>query len=202
MDIKEIIADIEDCFNYGDFDGIEKDIDMLLKQHSKDEVSKKLSEMILKNYTIHKSDFLAKVMEVIIRKSPDLAMIKHPENYLFKTSVITGSNDLYECYIEEAAEPALANSKPQKKEHFYMELYNIAQNITELFYNDYKQYRKGTHYNGAFKDYEKNENIVLLAKEDYQVMNDLAEKYNAMVGRKDIVNDLSKRAGLDPEAYE
>ncbi|MEI6627540.1 MAG: UDP-N-acetylmuramate dehydrogenase, partial [bacterium] len=44
----------------------------------------------------------AKMMEIIIRKRPNLAMLQFPENYLFRVAVLRGSTDLYECYIEEA----------------------------------------------------------------------------------------------------
>jgi hypothetical protein len=37
----------------------------------------------------------------------------------------------------------------------------------------------------------------LIHQEDYEIIDDIIEKYNTIIGRRDILNDLNKRAGME-----
>jgi len=39
--------------------------------------------------------------------------------------------------------------------------------------------------------------VVLINREDYEIMDDVVEKYNAIIGRRDILRDLNKMQELE-----
>lgn len=52
-------------------------------------------------------------------------------------------------------------------------------------------------FNGVFARYEKDNSIALIHQEDFEIMDDVVEKYNSIVGRRDILADLEKRYNVD-----
>lgn len=103
MEKEAVLAKIEDCITRLDINGLGKHVDELITTTDEDTAGLLLSQQILNRYTTFRADSLAKVLEVIIRKKPNLAMIRFPQNYFFRLAVMIGSVDLYECYIEEAS---------------------------------------------------------------------------------------------------
>lgn len=195
---KEIIlSEINDCIQNKDLQGLDVNLDLLLKVTDNDFASVQLSAILGKNYTQFKSDYLAKVLEIIIRKRPMLALVNHPFNFLFQTTVSTGSFEMYECYIEEAVIPFLSNVISDEHEIHWMELLNTAQELSDKLFLKHKKCLKGTHYNGAFSKLESDEHIDLIHHQDYQIMADVIERYNSIVGRGEIIRDLNVRSGLE-----
>jgi hypothetical protein len=197
MKIEKILAEINECIQNYDLTSLDKNLDLFLKDTSDEFACQQLAQILGNNYTQYKSDGLAKVLENIIKKRKSLALINHPFNYLFQTIVSTGSIEMYECFIEEAAIPFLSNVDPEEHELYYMELLGTAQELTDKLFNDNKKCIKGKHYNGAFSKLEENENIVLINEQDYIIIEDVVERYNTIVGRRDIIKDLNNRGGLD-----
>ena len=195
MSKDEILYDIEFCINNIDIEGLENNLDLLLGVVSDKEASVSLSQLLNKVYTSFKARGLAKIMEVIIRKRQNLALVNHPENPLFKLCVITGSFDLYECYIEEAVYTVL----PQEKDDdaapnmYYQDLHIVAEKIKEYYYDKRTKCVKGYSYQGAFSTLEGNSNVVLINIEDYEMMESAIEKYNTLLGRDDIISDLENK---------
>ena len=197
MKNEKILSDISANFKKAEIRAFEKNLDLLLTSGEDLDNSKGLSEVILKHYTTYKSGFLSKAMEIMIRKRPYLALVNHPNNFLFKVAVITGSKDLYECYIEEAAMLFIQDIPEEDHEMFFLGLHTAATRLITPLFNNYVQCIKGMDYNSAFGTLETNENVVLINREDYETLEDVVKKYNAIVGRKNIINDLAKRAGID-----
>ena len=81
-----------------------------------------------------------------------------------------------------------------KKEENYIQLYSYVENFCEQMLPQYKRELKGTDYNGAYGDY--NETSVVINSEDYRIMDDVVERYNAIIGRAEIMRDLMKKAGI------
>ena len=195
MNKEDIIIDIEYCINTLDIERLEDNLDLLFEAISDKEASVSLSQLLNKVYTLYKARGLAKIMEVIIRKRQNIALVNHPENPLFKLCVITGSFDLYECYIEEAVYPVL----PQEKDDdaapnmYYQDLQIVAEKLKEYFSDKRTKCIKGNAYNGAFSTLEGNDNVVLINKEDYEMMESAIEKYNTLLGRDDIISDLENK---------
>ena len=196
MKKEEILEEIDDCMLRCDAKGLANNVDELLKVSKQEEVSYDLATRLFARYTTFKADSTAKLMEVIIRQKPRLAMLKFPENDMFRAAILRGSMDLYECYIEEAIEPHLKGKSEDKQVDCYLELYNIAEGLSLELFSQYQRSVKGTDFNGAFARYEKNENIALIHQEDFQIMDDVVENFNAIVGRRDILKDLNKRMGF------
>lgn len=193
MKHKETLNEIKKCIESGYFTSVDILIDELLNVLSDFEASKQLSGLILNEYTTFRSGHLANLLETIIRKRPELAQVNYPENFIFKLCVISGSKDLYECFIEEAAEPFLKKKNEADKDEYYIDLYSTALKLTDLFFPQYVKAIKGMDYNGAFSTLESNENVLLINRENYEVMEKVVEDYNRIVGRRDILSDLEKR---------
>ena len=52
-----------------------------------------------------------------------MALINYPENHFFKIILITGSLDLFECFVEEAIEPYLKKSNKEEAKIFFDRAY-------------------------------------------------------------------------------
>jgi len=197
MKAEKILKEIDDCILRCDANDLADMIEGLLKVVSQEDAVKELTARLHNNYSTYNAAGSAKLMEVIIRKQPKLAMLKFPENYLFRLAVSCGSMDLYECYIEEAIEPFLKGKSDDEIIDSYMELFMVAEKLTESFFPKYVRCVKGLDFNGAFAQSEENPNAVLINQEDYLMMDDVVEKFNAILGRRDILKDLNKRMGQE-----
>ncbi|WZL89791.1 hypothetical protein VS868_03365 [Salinimicrobium sp. 3283s] len=191
MTKEEILIEMDECLDCASISGFKEQLDHLLEISSDEETSLILAQYLMTKYTAFKADSLASYMEAAIRKRPNLAMLKHPENPLFKLAVIRGSKDLYDCYMEEAVEPFLANvNKDEHMDHFF-ELLTLTEKLNEMIFNNYEPRLKGLHYSGAFPGEQPH--LVRINKEDYETMEDVIEQYNAMIGRREILRDLNRR---------
>lgn len=188
-----ILSEIEDCIERFDTMGLAMNVEILLTLTDEEDASKELSLILFKSYTSYKAEGTAQLMETIIRVNPQLALLKFPENYLFRTAVLKGSIELYECYLEEAIEPILTDKTEDEVFECYSDLYATADMINEAFFPKYVKCIKGLDFNGAFHQEGANNNLMLINKEDFDVMNDAIEKYNTIIGRRDILADLTKR---------
>lgn len=181
MKKEEILEEIDDCMLRCDTKGLAKNVDELLKVSKQEEACYDLATRLFARYNTYKSDSTAKLMEVIIRQKPRLAMLKFPENDMFRVAILRGSLDLFECYIEEAIEPFLKGKSQSKTEDCYMELLNVAEQITDDFFPKYVRCVKGMDFNGAYARSEENQNAVIINHEDFEVMDDVVEKYNTIL---------------------
>ena len=196
MEKQEILENIANSIDNGNLSGLSKSLDLLLEVVTDEEASQQLSIILFERYTRYKADMLAKIMEIIIRKRPNLALLKKEENFLFRLVITSGSKDLYDCYIEEAIQPTMAKMKQDDQEMYYCGLFSVAEELTEKFFGNYIECVKGVDYNGSFGRYEKDNNVALIHQEDYETMNAIMENFNKMVGRRDILKDLSEKAGM------
>lgn len=192
-----ILEEIERCMSECDLQGLQINVTELLQDTSEFEASKELSMLLYKRYTTFNEESIAKLMEVIIQTNPQLALVSFPENFLFRVAVLRGSMELYQCYMEEAIDPYLLDKNEDEVFDCYSDLYSIADRLTEAFFPKYEKCIKGLEFNGAFGEYEGNASVVLINREDYQVMDEVVERYNTIVGRRDIVKDLGEKMGPD-----
>ena len=197
MGKEEIIKKIDACMERCDLPSFRATLDELLKLTDDENASQELSRLLYEKYTTIKADSLAGMMEIIIRKRPNLAILEFPENYFFRLAVLRGSMDLYECYVEEVIEPAFKGKTEDEAAMGYMELYSVAEKLTVEFFPKFVRCIKGMDFNGAFGLYEKNDNVVLINQEDYEILEDVVEKYNTILGRRDILKDLNIRSGVE-----
>jgi hypothetical protein len=105
MTKEEIYSEMDDCLKDGSLSCFEEQVDRVLKHFDTREASTILAFYISKNFTTYKADGMAGLLQTMIRKDPALAQINHPDNPMFNLTIICGSVDLYECYMEEAVEP-------------------------------------------------------------------------------------------------
>lgn len=197
MKKEDILEKIDDCMLRCDAKGLAENVDELLKVSKQEEACYDLATRLFARYNTFKADSTAKLMEIIIRQKPRLAMLKFPENDMFRAAILRGSMDLYECYIEEAIEPFLKGKSENKTVDCYMELYNVAEQLADDSFPKYVRCVKGMDFNGAYAKSEENPNAVLINQEDYEIMDEVVEKYNTIIGRRDILKDLNKRMGME-----
>jgi len=196
MEKEQILKKVDECMKRCDAEGLANSVAELLRVTNEEDASEELSKLLSKRYTTFKADSTAKMMEIIIRKRPNLAMLKFPGNYLFRVAIIHGSIDLYECYIEEAIEPFLKEKTEDEIFECYLDLFSLTEKLTEALSSQYVYCIKGMDFNSAFARYEKNDNVLLINQDDYIILEDVVEKYNTILGRRNIIKDLEKRAGM------
>jgi hypothetical protein len=193
MNKEQLYKELNSCCDNGNTQGIVSTIKKYQSKNSEDEASRDLAEFILQKYTTYSADAMAGLMQIMIRDNPNLALLKFPENYFFKLAVLKGSVDLYQCFIEESIEPYLKDKDEDEIMDYYIELFGVASDLNDHFFPQYVPCVKGMDFNGVFGVSEKNSNVSLINTEDYLVLNDVVEKFNTILGRRDIVKDLEER---------
>jgi hypothetical protein len=194
MNKEELFENLDECYGYGDKKGLLQNIEEYQKNVSEEEASRDFAEYIYLRYTIYKADALAGLLQMMIRSNPNLAFLKFPENFLYRLVIIKGSVDLYECFMQEVIEPYLKDKDEDDQLDYYMDLYTTAIQINDHFFPTYAQCIKGEDFNGAFGTYEENAAVSLIHTEDFKTMDDVVEKYNTIIGRRDIIKDLEGRS--------
>lgn len=192
MTKKELFQELDDCYDYGDKNGMLENIKNYQKSVTEEDASRDLAEYFFLKYTTYKADAMAGIMQMILQDNPNLALLNFPENYFFRLAVIKGSMDLYDCFMEVAIEPFLEGKDEDEKGDYYVELYSVASNLNDKFLPEYVPCVKGMDFNGIFGVYENNPSISLINTEDYETINDVVEKYNTIIGRRDIVKNLEE----------
>lgn len=193
MNKEELFKKLNECINYSDNQGILKNLKDYQKGVSEEEASRDFAEYIYLNYTTFNADAMAGLMQMMIQTNSNLALLKFPENFLFRVVVIKGSLDLYECFIEEAIEPFIKEKGDDEQSDYYIELHSVASNLSDHFFSQYVPCVKGLDFNGIFSIYDNNPNISLINTEDYEILDDVVERYNTIIGRRDILIDLENR---------
>lgn len=192
MNIEELTERFQDCLDSGNLKCFEEELEKILAKETEKKASQLLSQFLFNLFTTYKANAIAKLMEVIIRKNRNLALLKFPSNYLYRIIMYTGSTDLFECYIEEAIQPYLKENPKTDAFEFYLDLQETAEQMIEKLSEQDKIIIKGLHFNGAFGTSKQYPNAVLINSEDYEVLDDAVEKYNAVIGRKEILNQFDK----------
>jgi hypothetical protein len=192
MNKEELFDKIDDCFQYADMNGIENAMQSYASAHSDEQTSTDIAEYIYKRFTTHRADAMAALLQLTIRTNANLALLNYPKNYLFKLTVLRGSVDLYSCYIEEAIKPFLTNKSEDEQMEYYADLYGVAYNLNDDFFDKYIPCVKGMDFNGIFS-HSDNPELSLIHTTDFEVMDDVVEKYNTIIGRRDILKDLEDK---------
>lgn len=193
MNKEELFEQLKDSYDYGDQKRFIENVKSYQQNVTEEAASRDLAEFIFLKYSTFKADAMAGLMQMIIRENPNLALLKFPENYFYRLAVIKGSMDLYECYIEEAIRPFLKDKDEDAESECYMELVCVAEKLNDHFFPQYVPCIKGMDFNGPFAAYEEDPEISLIHHQDYETLNDVVEKYNAIIGRRDIIKDLYDR---------
>jgi hypothetical protein len=193
MKNNNIIEKIEGCIFDWDLKGFQSNLELLKRKGDAAEMAHQLAFYFSKNYTTFNADGTAKFIEVAIRSWPEIATVYFPENAFFKLSIITGSPELFECYIEETVDPMLNERSQEDRIDAFYDLLQVAEKLNSTLLRKAERVRKGMHFNGAFGRHEAKENVVLINSEDYSIIDEVVEKYNALVGRLDIIKRLQEK---------
>lgn len=192
MKKEQIFDEMDECLRHGSISGFNAQLDRLFKKLGENKASESFCEYIIGRYTTYKADTMARLLQEVIHKYPNVAHHQFPKNPLFKLVCFKGSMELFECYIEEAVEPYLDGKDEDFVLDYYSELYMIAEEIREQTFEDYIPCKKGKDFNGAFATSESN-HLLSINREDYQTMDKIVEHFNAIIGRRDIIKKLEER---------
>ncbi len=167
-----------------------------LKTTDESTASQEFAMFLVNIYTAAQADTIAKLMAIIIRCNPELALINFPENHFFRIIMISGSIDLFECFTEEAIEPHLKDASKLEHTAYYTKLLHLGVKLNKMFTDQYQILIKGRDFNGAFGTDESNQNVKKINQEDYEIMNDIVDKYNTIIGRVNIIKALMAKAEI------
>jgi hypothetical protein len=193
---QEILDEMYNCLDYADLKGFEVQVLKYLKTTDESTASQELAMFLVNIYTAARADTIAKLMEIIIKCNPELALINYPENHFFRIIMISGSIDLFECFTEEAIEPHLKDASKLEQTVYYTKLLHLGVKLNKMFTDQYQILIKGRDFNGAFGTDENNENVKKINQEDYEIMNDIVDKYNTIIGRINIIKALMAKAEI------
>ena len=160
------------------------------KVFSKAELANELSKLLLLNYTSFREEGIAYFLELIIKSDSELALMDGDNNKFFKVAVMRGSFSLLECLFEKAYDPHFLTIDEDEKFDFITNLSLKAFDLDEKLLENNKKVYKGQDFSGGILNHDTNQ--VIIAPEDYEVLNDIYERYNAIVGRKEIIKFLDK----------
>lgn len=192
---QDILDEMYNCLDFADLKGFEEQVNEYLEITDEATASQGLATFIVTQYTSARSDAMAKLMEIIIQCNPNVALVNYPENHLFRLVMMTGSMDLFECYTEEAIEPHLENASEEEYKNYYTKLLHLAAKLNTIFSDQYELQIKGQDFNGAFDNSQDNR-LLSIHKEDFETMDDIVNKYNTIVGRRDIIKAMMAKVGM------
>lgn len=193
---QEILDEMYNCLDYADLNGFEMEVQTFLNSTDENTASQDLATFILSEYRAERADTMAKLMEIILQCNPNLALINYPENHFFRIVMITGSLDLFECYTEEVIEPFLASATEEAYKEYYTKLLHLGARLNTLFTDQYEPQLKGIHFNGSFATDDMHSNVALVNQEDYEIMCDIIDKYNTIIGRRDVIKALMEKVDM------
>lgn len=194
---QEILDEMYNCLEYANLQGFEEQVNVYLEITDESTASQGLATFIVTEYTASNADTMAMLMEIIIRCNPNLALINYPQNHFFRIIMISGSMDLYECFLKEAVEPHLAKFSEKEYKAYYNKLLKLGAKMNTVFSDQYEPQIIGIHFNGPFATDDYNPNVALINQEDYEFMNDIVNKFNTIVGRRDVIKALMTKSGLE-----
>lgn len=182
---------IKDRFNTAIINADLNEFDRLLSeicQYNDEDCAFILAKVISENYSSYNAGYLAHLLGIAIRKNMSWAQINNERNSLFRACLVLGSKDLYNCFIEETIPPV---------NDWYLSLYNDAVVVDEAIMSHYHSFKKGTHYNGCLKTHDNDSAIVQITRDDYIIIEEIVSRYNGIIERREIIEDLSNRAMCD-----
>lgn len=184
-----------DCLDRGDRKKFEELLKKYLQKSDSKEASEDLAMLFLHEYTLQKADYLAAFLEIIFKAKKELVLVNMPENPFFKLSIIRGSTDLFECYMEQGINEFLETLNIKDRKQYFNELLKVAAHYNAKFLKEYQVQIKGIHYNGGI-NHDTDGRLLNIHKEDFEMMQDMVDKYNTIIGRRDIMKDLMLEAGM------
>ncbi len=170
-----------DILENADFGAFDKFLKELAKMDD-EAVAIILMRGFLRYYRPQKGDYIAIFMEKALRFNRDWAMAQDPNNPLIRTAFISGSVDLYDCYIEEA--------KGIDRVWFEAEI-PVVMAYNQKLLDGSELVLIGRDYNtGLVQDGRRSIDL-----DDYEVMDRTIVRYNQIIGLRRIMKDILIRSG-------
>jgi hypothetical protein len=158
-----------------------------------------LSAFLAFQYDHDKEEDLATIMYLMLKANRDIGLINFPENNFFKIALITGSFGLLDVYLTQIISYYLENKSIEEWKSCYTKLLKKAIDLSQLFMTQYDFVIKGIDYQLPEKS---EKDLLILSKKDHEEMQDTIDKFNKIVGRKKIMDELVDRIKLAKDYYD
>ncbi len=168
-------------------------LNQLIKDKEPKEAASLIAELFMQRFDNLKPDDLEWLLKEILSVKPELATVEIPYNPIFMTTIIHGVFDVYRGYIEHGVQAYLKDKGNDDKIDCYNDLSITAQQISDDLFPRYNQYFRGMHYNTSFLKLEDKPHIHLINEEDVGFYENIVSQYNAIIGRREIIDDLNRR---------
>lgn len=186
-ELKEKLQESIDCGNLKSF---KEEIKIFIDDSEDDVAAQYLGLYIYEYYTTYKANAAAGLMQAVLQEKLDLGIVGFPDNIFFRIVVFRGSVDLWECYLEDFAQPYLEKNTSIDKLDFYCEMYALLTQYTEEIDEKEERVLKGVHFNGVFGEVENSPGVRFIHSEDFEIMDNVVEKFNAIIGRRVILKQI------------
>ena len=136
----------------------------------------------LRYYRAQKGDYIAVFMEKALRHNPEWAMKEDPNNPLFRTALISGSVDLYNCYMEEV---------PGLDKNWFEAAIPVVMYYNQRLLDKSELVLIGRDYNTGIQENGRR----CIDMEDYEIIDSTIVRYNQIIGLRRIIKDILIRSG-------
>ncbi|MDR3678896.1 MAG: hypothetical protein P4L41_02945 [Flavipsychrobacter sp.] len=183
-----------------DIKSLENSVIMLLKKLSNEEESLKianakasslLADIIIKAYSRLLEPFIADALKMMIRRRAQIALVGHPNNALFIAILKTGSVEIYNSFILECEEMHTSDDFKVLCEALIETAFEFSKDTLSkcVQCNNGKEFYPAVPSNA-------NRDIMTIHIDDYSIIMTVVEQYNSIVGRQQIISDLTLRMNL------
>lgn len=176
------VAKIDKLIAEGNLSGYSAALKELDRLDSKESATI-LMRGFLRSYTSFRADAIALFMEMAIRHNMEWAKVHQEDNPLFRVCLVSGSMDLYDCYVEEVS---------GLDQEWFKKMVYLAAAHNEKLLTESSIVLKGRDYNSGFTENGRR----LINMDDFEIMNETMERYNRIIGLRMILGDLLHKAGM------
>jgi len=200
MTKESIIESLYDCLKQADPEHfIAYQVENYINFSNIQTASIDLSAFLAFQYDHDKEEDLATIMHLMLRANRDIGLINFPENNFFKIALTTGSFELFDVYLMQVVSYYLENKSIEEWKSCYTKLLKKAIDLNQLFMTQYDFVIKGIDYQLPEK---LENNHLILSNKDHEEMQDTIDKFNKIVGRKKIMDELVDRIKLAKDYYD
>jgi len=191
MKIEEIVEEFQACLERKDIDCFESTFDEMLNKEKDKNTLDAFLTLMANEFLYPDINFVVNTVANILRKYPHLGYIDFPNNPFIRLIMSRGSEKLYQSYSMEFILPYLQKNKDVDKLVFFIEFLETVKDFDMQISKEDTLILDNKDFSNMFPTLEEYPASVLVDSEIYYQMEFALKKYNAIVGRKYIINSLN-----------
>jgi len=168
-------------------------VQRLLKETTPEITTKLIADAMGPRYKSYYADQASYQLKILFEDCQ--SVIESPEAHipLFEMIIINGAVEVYNTFNKIICKPYVSKMDEDQAGDYYFDLYLKAQEMSDILFSRYHSIKKGTHFIGEVAELPSDPSYSIIAKEDYDAMELVIEAYNAIIGRKEILEDLESK---------